>query len=153
MTIFDDSRLGEATRFDFEEPEARGSMVLGSAFGSADALEGSDLGSAALEGSDFGSLDGSDLGSAALEGSDLGSLEGSDLGSLDGSGSDLGSLEGSGATPLEGSGSASKPGSCNTGKFLHSAVSFFGRHPKPTHDVPFTTSAISISFCSFKIRQ
>lgn len=148
--IFDESDFGEATRFDFVDPEARGSIDLGSLLGSLEgSLFGSEAGSA-LAGSLLGSEDGS------LAGSDFGSLAGSDFGSLAGSaaaGSLLGSLEGSGAVPLAGSGSTSKPGSCNTGKFLHSAVNFFGRHPKPTQEVPFTTSAISISFCSFKIRQ
>lgn len=143
--IFDERDLGEATRFDFEDPDARGSIDFGSLWGSLEgSLFGSEAGSAAA-GSDLGSLAGSDFGS--LAGSDFGSLAGSLDGSL------LGSLDGSGAVPLAGSGSTSKPGSCNTGKFLHSAVNFFGRHPKPTQEVPFTTSAISISFCSFKILQ
>lgn len=145
---FDEGILGvwsAATRFDFEEPDARGSRDF--ADGS---LRGSD------EGSLFGSLDGSDDGSlfgsleGSLAGSLLGSLAGSDDGSLFDSlaGSDEGSLLGS----LDGSGNAA-PSSWSSGNFLHSAVSFFGLHPKPTQDVPLTTSTISISFCSFNILQ
>lgn len=42
---------------------------------------------------------------------------------------------------------------CKSGKFRHVAFNFLGLHPKPTHDVPFTTATISISFLSFNIRQ
>lgn len=123
---------GAATRFDFEDPSARGSR---------DFAEGSLLGSGSLFGSDDGSLFGSELGSGSLLGSD----EGSGLaGSLDGSLVGSGSLDGSGADV---------PGSKRSGNFLHSAVSFLGLHPNPTHDVPLTTSTISISLSSFKIRQ
>jgi hypothetical protein len=142
---------GAATRFDFDDPKASGSSDFDLAFGSLDG-SGSDLGSLEGSGSDLGSLDGSGSDLGSLDGSDLGSLDGSssDFGSLDGSGSDLGSLEGSGS--LDGSGAAA-PSSCKSGNFLHSAVNFFGLHPKPTHEVPFTTKAISISFCSFRILQ
>lgn len=159
---------GAATRFDFDDPKASGSMdfpfltcaVFGSLAGSLDGSEivfGSPLGSGSLDGSFDGSgslegsglLDGSFVGSGSLDGSFVGSLEGSEtvVGSPLGSGSLDGSLEASGS--LEGS----PPSSCNNGNFLHSAVNFFGLHPKPTHDVPFTTSTISISFCSFNILQ
>jgi hypothetical protein len=145
---WDTCDCGAATRFDFEEPLERIQefyvivsskkiiIILPSANGSdffdgSGSLEGSD------EGSLFGSLTGSPLGSGSLEGSLAGSLEGSDVGS--------GSLAGSGATLL--------PMSCSNGNFLHSAVNFFGLHPNPTHDVPFTTITISISFSSFSILQ
>ena len=152
---------GAATRFDFDEPRASGSDFLllsgsddgsGSLFGSEDGSLG---GSGSLFGSEVGS--GSLFGSGSDAGSEAGSLFGSLFGSLAGSpagslvGSELGSEVGSGS--LAGFGAASKPISCNTGNFLHSAVNFFGLHPKPTHDVPFTTKTISISFCSFNIRQ
>ena len=145
--------FGEATRFDFDEPDASGSIDFGS-------LTGSLLGFGSDEGSPDGSLDGLGSDDGSLEGSldGLGSDDGSLEGSLDGLGSgsllDLGSaatsLAGSEATSLVGSGS---PSSLRSGNFLHSAVNFFGLHPSPTHEVPFTTRAISISFCSFKILQ
>lgn len=130
---------GDATRFDFDDAAVScsdflllGSLTL-SGSGSAE-LSGEDVGSALLEGSGSGSADvsGDGVGSALLFGS--GSAEAS------------GSLDGSAAA-------ASYPESCNSGNFLHSAVNFFGLHPKPTHDVPFTVKTISISFCSFNILQ
>ena len=136
---------GAATRFDFDEPNASGSRDFPEG-----SLLGSLLGSDDVSGSDVGSLLGSDDVSGSEVGSLLGSLLGSDvlLGSLEGS--DDGSPAGSGS--LEGSATA-VPMSCNNGNFLHSAVNFLGLHPKPTHDVPFTTNIISISFSSFNILQ
>lgn len=118
-------------------------------WGSLDGSGSATLGSLDGSGSAFGSLVGSGSadGSATLDLFLL--LEGSPLGSL------VGSLDGSdvGSGSLEGSGALSTPNSFNTGNFLHSAVNFFGLHPKPTQLVPFTTKTISISFCSFNILQ
>lgn len=148
----------EGSGSDFGSLEGSGSD-LGSDFGSAD----DSLAGSGEAGSAVGLLKGFGLAATSLEGSgEAGSAETS----LDGSGeagSDFGSDFGSAVTSLlgsgsadpslEGSGTAEYPMSCNNGKFLHSAVSFFGLHPKPTHDVPFTTKTISISFCSFNILQ
>lgn len=119
---------GDATRFDFDDAAVSCSDFLL-------------LGSLTLSGSGSAELSGDDVGSAIL------------LGSADTSGAAVGSLEGSLDGSLEGSAAASYPESCNSGNFLHSAVNFFGLHPKPTHDVPFTVKTISISFCSFNILQ
>lgn len=113
-------------------------MVGGSGSEVGSALGGSGMlvGSADVLGSLLGSAPGGSgilLGSADVEGSPLGS------------GSLFGSCVGSGTAESEAA-AAVAPFSKITGKLRHFAVNWRGRQPKPTHDVPFTTIMISISF-------
>lgn len=137
---------------------------------------GSDVGSA--DGSEAGSEAGSEDGSAVLSGSMYNGGRGlvvqtkryvtqrdahSSIHVLPGSVAGSGLVAGSGSALVSGSGSAPGSGSADptslppaapiNGKFLHSAVSRRGRHPRPTQDVPLALRTTSISACSFKMRQ